>query len=71
MTRQKDVEAVDKSTGNGPASTEAGYSPFTQNALIFTAAALGSTLTGGSLDTCGIDFPPTVQTCGLQPSRIL
>ncbi|KAH9039005.1 mitochondrial carrier [Lactarius pseudohatsudake] len=36
---QKGVEA---STGNRLESTEGGYSPFTQNALIFTAAALGN-----------------------------
>lgn len=38
MTGQKDVEAVGKPTG-----TEPHYSPFMHNALIFTAAALGST----------------------------
>lgn len=42
MTRQKDAETVDKTTGNGLEATEAGYSPFAQNVLIFTAAALGN-----------------------------
>lgn len=43
MTGQKDIEAVGKSTGDGLESTEHRYSPFIHNALIFTAAALGST----------------------------
>ena len=47
MTRQKDVEAVGKATRNGLESTEVRYSPFTQNAFIFTAAALGSTFADG------------------------
>ncbi|KAI9428439.1 hypothetical protein H4582DRAFT_720060 [Lactarius indigo] len=41
MTRKKDT-SVEASTGIGLESTEVGYSPFTQNALIFTAAALGN-----------------------------
>ncbi|KAH9017077.1 hypothetical protein EDB84DRAFT_1679608 [Lactarius hengduanensis] len=36
------IEDVEPPTGNGLELTEVGYSPFTQNALIFIAAALGS-----------------------------
>jgi hypothetical protein len=47
MTRQNDVEAVGKPTRNGLSSTELRSSAFTHNALIFTAAALGSTSEDG------------------------
>jgi hypothetical protein len=43
MARQKDVEAMGKPTGNELELTELRYSPFTHNALVFIAAALGST----------------------------